>query len=330
VGRFVQRDPWRGDYGSPLTLNRWNYSYNNPINLTDPSGHDPHWCEGRPNEIECYLNYQGYGRAAWRVAGGWEQTYYPNSIRFILTYRKHIIAAAQRHSFVPPSIDQSSREQLDVLYTLAAILYQESHGREVRKQEWGGVPAEDIAAYLGISSPRTGNLPTIGVCQINLETTAVEIEQAGILYEPGTFDNPLTEAIPFEAETLALQKVKDDLSPIDIALEVDRISRTNRLLDPLWAIEYAAANMELATKKPDYAQPWPSHARPNDVLQPWEKMAGWYARGHFNVNLSEYGKGEQDIKYYLDYTYSDRVAIEHLDLLGIRSLFRWDIRGSVT
>ncbi len=38
-GRFITRDPWRGDQRRPLTLNGWNYVLGNPINYTDPSGH---------------------------------------------------------------------------------------------------------------------------------------------------------------------------------------------------------------------------------------------------------------------------------------------------
>jgi RHS repeat-associated protein len=41
VGRFVQRDPWRGDVYRPGTLNGWNYTLSNPINYTDPSGREP-------------------------------------------------------------------------------------------------------------------------------------------------------------------------------------------------------------------------------------------------------------------------------------------------
>jgi RHS repeat-associated protein len=313
LNQFIQPDPIVPNWRDPRTLNRYAYSYNNPINLTDPSGYDPYWCEGRNDETECYLTYQGYGRGAWKAAGGWEQSYYPNSLSFVLAYRKHIIAAAQRHSFIPASIAQASREQLDVLYTLAAILYQEHHGQEVRREEWSGIPVEDIAAYLGIRNPNTGLLPTIGLCQIRPDTTAVEIETLGLLYQPGTFDEPLTTPVPFEER-------KDAYPPY--AQNVAMVERVERLLDPLWAIEYAAANMELATKQAQYSQPWMSHSRPDDVLQPWEKMTGWYARGHFNVNLGEYGKGEQDIKFYLDYTYADRVAIERLDVLGIKSLFR--------
>jgi hypothetical protein len=38
VGRFLTRDGWGGSYNQPLTLNRWNYTTSNPINLIDPSG----------------------------------------------------------------------------------------------------------------------------------------------------------------------------------------------------------------------------------------------------------------------------------------------------
>ena len=40
-GRFTTKDSWQGDYNRPLSLNRWNYGYGNPVNYTDPSGHFP-------------------------------------------------------------------------------------------------------------------------------------------------------------------------------------------------------------------------------------------------------------------------------------------------
>ena len=52
-GRFLTRDTWMGDYNRPLSLNRWGYTSANPVNYTDPSGHDPWWCKGRPDEREC-------------------------------------------------------------------------------------------------------------------------------------------------------------------------------------------------------------------------------------------------------------------------------------
>jgi RHS repeat-associated protein len=48
-GRFITRDPWRGDYRRPLTLNGWNYSFSNPVNYTDPSGHCPKGWKPNPD-----------------------------------------------------------------------------------------------------------------------------------------------------------------------------------------------------------------------------------------------------------------------------------------
>jgi RHS repeat-associated protein len=38
LGRFMQRDPLAGVPGLPLSLNRYSYASNNPVNRTDPSG----------------------------------------------------------------------------------------------------------------------------------------------------------------------------------------------------------------------------------------------------------------------------------------------------
>mgnify|MGYP001019216780 CR=1 FL=1 len=40
-GRFMNRDTWSGDVNKPLSLNRWLYSYANPIKYVDPSGYKP-------------------------------------------------------------------------------------------------------------------------------------------------------------------------------------------------------------------------------------------------------------------------------------------------
>ena len=56
VGRFVTLDPWIGIITAPLSLNRYVYTQNNPVNLTDPSGYNGH-CE-RCREIydDCVRN----------------------------------------------------------------------------------------------------------------------------------------------------------------------------------------------------------------------------------------------------------------------------------
>jgi RHS repeat-associated protein len=38
VGRFITKDPWRGDTWEAATLNRYAYARNGPVNSTDPSG----------------------------------------------------------------------------------------------------------------------------------------------------------------------------------------------------------------------------------------------------------------------------------------------------
>ncbi len=45
MGRFLTRDTWGGNPNVPISYNRWAYTHSNPVNLADPSGHDPWWCE---------------------------------------------------------------------------------------------------------------------------------------------------------------------------------------------------------------------------------------------------------------------------------------------
>jgi RHS repeat-associated protein len=63
-GRFMTRDTWEGEQRQPMSYNAWLYTYANPVNLTDPSGHDPWGCEGLPDEALCI--------ARWMVANGYE------------------------------------------------------------------------------------------------------------------------------------------------------------------------------------------------------------------------------------------------------------------
>ena len=41
IGRFLQKDPWLGTPYDPLTLNRYGYCVNEPVQLADPSGRIP-------------------------------------------------------------------------------------------------------------------------------------------------------------------------------------------------------------------------------------------------------------------------------------------------
>jgi len=60
TGRFLTKDSWQGNYTRPLSLNGWNYIEANPVNLVDPSGHFPVWCQYAPNKAfyeACVLAY---------------------------------------------------------------------------------------------------------------------------------------------------------------------------------------------------------------------------------------------------------------------------------
>jgi RHS repeat-associated protein len=41
TGRFLQKDPWLGSHYAPLTLNRYGYCVNEPIQFSDPTGREP-------------------------------------------------------------------------------------------------------------------------------------------------------------------------------------------------------------------------------------------------------------------------------------------------
>jgi RHS repeat-associated protein len=41
TGQFISKDPFPGFIHDPRSLNKYSYAYNNPINLTDPSGENP-------------------------------------------------------------------------------------------------------------------------------------------------------------------------------------------------------------------------------------------------------------------------------------------------
>ena len=45
--RFLTQDTYRGDATQPDTLHLYAYCKNNPINYTDPSGHDAIWLNSR-------------------------------------------------------------------------------------------------------------------------------------------------------------------------------------------------------------------------------------------------------------------------------------------
>jgi RHS repeat-associated protein len=59
TGRFISKDVWPGDAKRPVSYNAWLYGYGNPIIYTDPSGHDPWWCDNTPNPEICRARVLG-------------------------------------------------------------------------------------------------------------------------------------------------------------------------------------------------------------------------------------------------------------------------------
>jgi RHS repeat-associated protein len=59
LGRFVQPDTIIPSANSPQSWNRFSYVQNNPINRTDPTGHnDSWWCDSESNSASCNNEYQ--------------------------------------------------------------------------------------------------------------------------------------------------------------------------------------------------------------------------------------------------------------------------------
>jgi hypothetical protein len=46
TGTFLTRDTYPATAHTPSSLNRYAYAYNNPVNLTDPTGQSPEPCGG--------------------------------------------------------------------------------------------------------------------------------------------------------------------------------------------------------------------------------------------------------------------------------------------
>jgi len=80
TGRFLTKDTWQGKETRPMSYNAWLYTYDNPINLRDPSGHDP-YCEGPFASNEDCVDNRNTGKSP-DVRSYYEKTP-PDGITFI-------------------------------------------------------------------------------------------------------------------------------------------------------------------------------------------------------------------------------------------------------
>jgi RHS repeat-associated protein len=311
VGRFISKDPLSGFVTRPQSLNRWVYVKNNPVNRRDPSG-----LIGEPKIPD---------QSQWTTAGGISWEYSFSALELLVNFGKHVVAAAQRHGFAPQKICTASPVQNELMYTLAAIVYRESLGyaEEGHWQEWAAFFKINLAPIVKLVKPDMDPSQleiieeadySIGMGQLRPETTARQIEEAGLLYDPGTVDNPSTTATPYQEPSFG------DLVQF-IGRDPQSASRVRRLADPVWAIEYAAANMDLARGQPAwFSNPQHPIGRP---MTDWEKMAAWYNTGV--INLEDVSERDREVFWktrlepYLVGTYAARQAIENLDLLGVKS-----------
>ncbi|MGQ0604221.1 MAG: RHS repeat-associated core domain-containing protein [Anaerolineales bacterium] len=69
LGRFVSADSIVPEPGNPQALNRYMFVYGNPLKYTDPSGHDPHYCE----TAECEKRYLDTLSRIQRRQQWWQQ-----------------------------------------------------------------------------------------------------------------------------------------------------------------------------------------------------------------------------------------------------------------
>jgi hypothetical protein len=230
----------------------------------------------------------------------------------LLSMRDHIIAAAVRHGFIPSDVCDANDAQLQKLYALAAVLYQEAHGDylEWNEEKIFGMSSgyvQHVAAWFWVPVPGTGLPPSLGIGQIR-PGTAVEIEREGLLHHPGTLDQPNP------TPTLLAPEEIPGFAGSQIPGSEDGFSYINwqvvRLTDPLWAIEYTAANLERAEWKIGDVE-YTAMGRP---LSDLERMAAWHNRGYF--------RDGDPVVHYLNIIYAEHLGIMGTDLLGIESMCR--------
>jgi RHS repeat-associated protein len=61
LNRFLSPDDIIPDPTNPIDFDRYAFVRNNPVNYSDPSGHDPYWCGGNQNCYQYHYSQMGFG-----------------------------------------------------------------------------------------------------------------------------------------------------------------------------------------------------------------------------------------------------------------------------
>jgi RHS repeat-associated protein len=69
TGRFISRDTWNGNANMPMSFNRWNYGYGNPVNRIDPSGYYSKELISKNMDLMEFSSKPGWG--AWKNHSHW-------------------------------------------------------------------------------------------------------------------------------------------------------------------------------------------------------------------------------------------------------------------
>jgi len=97
LGRFTSRDTWEGNISEPLSFNYWDYSYDNPVLLKDPTGFSP--------KVECsFINFYDL-KSLCELANGDDKD--PNTIDARWNFFAHLANYSMTYSNVSNLFGQS-------------------------------------------------------------------------------------------------------------------------------------------------------------------------------------------------------------------------------